>query len=571
MKFHDIHLRCLLFGALLCAFFTFASRASAGNIYYWHLYEHAIDDDWGNAGNWYIAGSNFGGNRYIIDNSGTATISSSVSCEAVSVSIPYGTLNVEGGSLSTSGYDTFDIGGLQGMGILNLNGGRVSVYSAYTSGDGMVSITSGTFAVFNSLIIGYSGTGSLNMSGGLVNASVASIGGYGDGYIPSYGTATITGGTFAVTSSLGIGGQGGGGNLNLNGGTVTAGFLVAIGTQGTGAANIANGALTTTSGLVIGISGTGEFNLSGGVVTANYANIGGFGGKGTATLTGGTLAVSGTIEIADTSGTGILNIGNGDTAGTLEAAEIHGGGGVATINFNHAGSIAFAPVLSGSLVVNKLASGTTTLTGANSYTGPTNITSGKLIVEASISASSLTTVSGGGALGGSGTIGALTIANGGVVAPGTGAGKLTVGNTTLQDGGTLQLDLTRGASGAAGIGYDQLAIAGDLDLTQVSVGGITLSLQSIAMDASAFDTGSNHIWNSIVAATGTINGFAANQFTIDLGGFFTGTVTGSFSVIQDGNTLSLQYLAVPEPNPWAILVGSGALLLVFRQKSRRMV
>ena len=62
--------------------------------------------------------------------------------------------------------------------------------------------------------------------------------------------------------------------------------------------------------------------------------------------------------------------------------------------------------------------GTITLSNQNTYTGATSVNAGKLVVNGSISTSSLITVASGATLGGSGTVGALTIS--GNLAPGGG-------------------------------------------------------------------------------------------------------------------------------------------------------
>ena len=83
----------------------------------------------------------------------------------------------------------------------------------------------------------------------------------------------------------------------------------------------------------------------------------------------------------------------------------------------------FCTPTGGSLV--KVGTGTLTLSGSNSYSGPTSVNGGTLIVDGSIASSLLTTVNAGGTLGGNGTVGS-TIINGGTLAPGNSIGVLTV-------------------------------------------------------------------------------------------------------------------------------------------------
>jgi autotransporter-associated beta strand protein len=89
----------------------------------------------------------------------------------------------------------------------------------------------------------------------------------------------------------------------------------------------------------------------------------------------------------------------------------------------------------GSLV--KVGSGVLTLSGANTYTGPTTVNAGVLAVDGSIASSSLTTVNSGAALIGGGFVGPTVINSGGFLAPGRLGtfGTLTVnGNLAFQSG-----------------------------------------------------------------------------------------------------------------------------------------
>ena len=67
----------------------------------------------------------------------------------------------------------------------------------------------------------------------------------------------------------------------------------------------------------------------------------------------------------------------GDLAGMV--ATVFGGSGTAVVNFNHTGNYNFTPQLTGSLAVNKLSTGTTTLTTANTYTGRTTVDGGEVL------------------------------------------------------------------------------------------------------------------------------------------------------------------------------------------------
>ena len=60
--------------------------------------------------------------------------------------------------------------------------------------------------------------------------------------------------------------------------------------------------------------------------------------------------------------------------------------------------------------------GTQVLAGSNTYTGPTTINQGKLLVNGSLA--SAVTVASGGTLGGTGSLSSVTVSAGGQLSPG---------------------------------------------------------------------------------------------------------------------------------------------------------
>ncbi len=177
-----------------------------------------------------------------------------------------------------------------------------------------------------------------------------------------------------------------------NGGHLEARAAIQLGSMPGGFTGVVTGAgsrLGTTLGAItLGASGTASLRVSdGGLLSAN----------------GGAAALN---LATNASGVATLNIGAaaGDAAiapGTVLASVVNGGAGTAVLNFNHnASAHDFTAPITGSVTLNHLGGGTTTLRGASTYAGATTVAGGTLRAGAAhvFSANSVHTVAAAGTL-----------------------------------------------------------------------------------------------------------------------------------------------------------------------------
>ena len=172
-------------------------------------------------------------------------------------------------------------------------------------------------------------------------------------------------------------------------------------------------------------------------------------------------ALAGSTLDLDAGDAGTLNL---DTLTSLTLGGLKGSRDLALVNSAPTpGAIAltvggnnqdttYAGVLSETVAgasLTKIGSGALTLTAAQGYTGPTNVTGGTLRVNGSLAAASAVTFGSGTTLAGSGTIlGPLTVAADTRVVPGAAplaTGTLTVPNLSLA-GNVLDFDLSPAAN-----------------------------------------------------------------------------------------------------------------------------
>ncbi len=482
---------------------------------------------------------NFGG-------SGTSTNPWQISGSAGGAGVRSGTA---GANIEINNYNTGKVTFLSpilanGTNAVSLKGPGTTVLAGANTYTGGTIVNGGTLEVPTGGSITHPGSGmivgasagdnaTLNLSG---TGSISNSYGFLGNGTGSSGTANVSGGTWTNSAEIYVGYLGNG-VLNLSGtGSISNTGFGYVGTfaGSSGTANVSGGIWTNSSTLTVGYLGTGVLNLSG----TGLIHAGGPGGTGT-------------VSVGNQTGSsGTLNIGTGGAAGTLHAATVSGGSGTAVVNFNHTGSLSFAPQLAGSLSVNKLGSGTTTLTHAtNNYTGPTTVTAGTLLVSGSISGS--TTVSNAGStLGGTGTVGNVTVNSGAILQGGDGVtatGALTsAGTVSLLDGSVIRLTL--------GLSQTHSSLA--------RTGGAWTFDNDQLFTFNIIPGATAGFYNDIITGVTALQAANVGTWLIDP---LTG-VTGTFS--YDGANVDLNVSVIPEPGSAALLL-AGLPLLGLRRRRRR--
>ena len=322
------------------------------------------------------------------------------------------------GTVTLTGANTYS-------GITTVSAGTLSIGSGSTTG-----------AISNSSNVTVTNPGTLRFNRSDAYTYTGIISGTGAAIKLAAGALTLSG---ANTYS---------GGTTLSAGTLNINNASAI---GTGTFTISAGTIDNTSGAAITLNtnnaqnwnadftftGTNPLNLGTGAValsanrtlttTANTLTVGGvIGGAFSLTKNGaGTLTLTGanTYTGITTVSAGTLSIGSGGATGSISSNVTNN----ATLAFNRSDAYTYTGIISGNGAVTKLGIGTLTLTGANTYTGITNVNTGTLNIQNS------------SALG--------TSANGTVVATGA---KLQLQNNITVTGESLTLNSGNFAAATGG-------------------------------------------------------------------------------------------------------------------------
>jgi fibronectin-binding autotransporter adhesin len=506
-----------------------------------------------NSGTLQIGGNDRLGNaaNTVTFNGGALSLSTSLTlARTTALNVPGGTINIPAtptvatASGVISGTGAFTKSGTGTLVLTNANtyaggttisGGTLQIGDFGTTGSITGDVTnSGTITFARSNAITYSG----------VISGLGTVAMIGTGTLVLSGANTYGGSTVTLDGTLQVGGGSTSGSIA---GDITNNAALAFNRSNAIAyAGLISGvgSLTKLGAGTLTLSGSNSYSggttVSAGTLAASGANVL---GSGAVTVSGGSLNIGSFYE-----NVGAVTLASGSidgTSGTLQATSFS----------VQSGSIS-AILFGSSVQLTKSGAGTVTLSGANSYTGFTNINAGTLSVSsnANLGASSAQLSFGGGTLNVTGSFsmnrsvtlnsggGTFDIASGnavtlsGIIANGNGGGLTKIGS------GTLTLTASNSYSGPTTINAGTLRVNGSPGT----------GISSVSVNSGA-----------TLGGTGAINaGVTVNSGGHLAPGASIGTLTVNTLTLSSGSLLDYE-LGAPSSGDKTVILGntSGSLVL----------
>jgi autotransporter-associated beta strand protein len=404
------------------------------------------------------------------------------------------------------------------------NGAGILMLTGANTFSGGLAINAGTVAVESQSAA--FGTGMLTLNGGNL--------------VKSWGT----GADLTIANALDVTGttnvaivQGQKGNFLFSGAMTGSGTFKVANTSVNGLATQAGS--IGLRGDLSGFTGTIDFTSTG-TTASNRLRLGVSGAGQTIDLSNATVSMSGN---AGATGTSVIDM-NDAASGTVKIGELNGTGGNLTVGWGGAAATTFQvgakntsstfagkiydnvnAVGTGKAAVEKIGTGTLTLSGTNTYTGGTTISAGTLSA-------------------------ANTAA--------FGAGAVTI------SGGTLDLN---GASVQALSGLTNLSM---------SSGKISLTLTSAVSFDQISGSGSFTLTGGTIDLTNSVTDYASTYQVLNFtsGGSLSGISFSNYDTTNYSASLNssgvLSFTAVPEPHEFALaIVGLLGVMIVIRRRSQQ--
>jgi len=465
---------------------------------------------------------------------------------------------------------------------LTLNGGAngINVTTTGISGASAGSDLDVTGLVTLSVASSYNGPTNISGTGTLITTVANALPNLNSTPSTTPGLLTLgaSGDTSANTNTLDLDGttQTVSGITNLGTGTVnqvinnngTAGTLLI--TPGTGVSNTFAGLLggsgsTKNFGVTLNaVDSTGVQVLTGANIYTGPTNV----QQGTLQLgTGGSLASATAVTLGNSTGntSGVFELGDGSnlvnqtvsglsTSGSGSSNAVIGGNSSAsTLTVNNNSADTYGGVIGGptgnqnNINLVKSGSSTLTLSGANTYTGTTQVNAGVLSVTGSLGsgtavtvggagASSGATIAGTGVIGGNVVVASAGVGNAGTFSPGTTGtpqGMLTVGTINFQTGSTFDVNIN-------GANTSLLTITGS------GAGALTIGGGTTNISFTSTGTLSGDYLLANITGGGTVSGTFSNAINLP----------GGYQLVYTSSQIDLDPLVTSATNAYFNGAGS---------------
>ena len=321
------------------------------------------------------------------------------------------------------------------------------------------------------------------------------------------------------------------GNTSYTGGTNINGGIVVVGSGGT---LPTNSLISIKSGAKLTYSSSASQTLGG--IISGAGSLTKDTNSSVLTLTGANSYTG-----ATTVSTGTLQVGNGGTSGTLGTNSVDVSG---TLAFNRSDVFSVDNSISGNGTLNKLGTGTLSLTGNNtSYTGMTTITAGTLSA-------------GSTSLGSSGDI----IFAGGILQHGS--GNTTDYGARIKNSTTAPIKIdTNGQT----VSYGALASSNSGGLTKSGSGTLTLSAANTYTGVTTLGSGTLSLGTATALGGGgnlTFTGGALQHTTSNTTDYSAKVVNSSGAITLDTNGQNVTYGTMNSTNTGGLTkLGTGTLTL----------